>query len=76
MPLYYLHDNTHVVSALLNLQYLNIANPSSRLASFSDERRESRALPGISWHVHCCCGQSAFEANTLTVDSRVASINF
>ena len=34
--------------------------PSGGLASFSVERRESRALPQSSWRVHRRCGRSAF----------------
>ena len=47
-------------------------NTSSRLTSFSVERRESGALPRSSWCVHRWCGRFAFAVDTLTVDSRMA----
>ena len=39
--------------------------PSGSLASFSVERRGSRALPQSRWRVHRRCGQSTFAVDNL-----------
>ena len=48
--------------------------PSGSLASFSVERRGSRALPQSSWRVHRRCGRSAFVVDNLNT-RQLSSVN-